>query len=511
MYKVLIVDDEYLIRNDLVNMIHWESLPLTLTDTAEDGLDALDKIEKEKPDIIITDIRMPEVDGIELIKRVRDLHPEIKFILISGYSEFNYAQSAMKYGVKHYLLKPSTDKQLETVLLHTIEELDETIMSKQTSEQIAQKYSTIKEDATEHYFKMYLTGDSYGQNAWNYFSKKVDSTIISKEGTLVVFKLCSIHELIHVFALQNITREVLLQDHIIIDSKFDSFYSFIVNQDFSTFLEKKLEQVISIFNDLYQLPTICVYKSFVDMKDLPLLYHEIESTILTNYYFLQNKVNHSDLIFNDLNKPFQFEYLSLRLGFDTARIDLTTQELTNYLSQLFSHCFSIKKVNKHLNDLYTIMLSYSNKKTQDTYLSIFNAALQEESNDAIRIALISIATFICNENDSFLKENYSSVVNQMIHLIHNQYNKDDFTLKHIAKNILFLNKDYLSKQFKKETDIGFSEYLCHYRMETAKSLIKYNKYITTSEIASKVGYGINASYFSKAFKKFTGLTPKDYS
>src|SRR5690554_896507 len=114
MFKVMIVDNEPNIRKGLRYIIDWEKYNYTITDLAKNGKDAIEKLQKNYPDLIITDIKMPGMDGLDLIKYIREeLNDDnIKFIILSGYDEFSYAKEAIKYNVRSYLLKPIDEDEL---------------------------------------------------------------------------------------------------------------------------------------------------------------------------------------------------------------------------------------------------------------------------------------------------------------------------------------------------------------------------------------------------------------
>ena len=112
LFKLMIVDDEPVIRNGMANCIDWKHVDCQVVYVARDGLDAYENIEKYAPDIVITDLRMPELDGISLSKYIYENHKEICVIILSGYSDFSYAQQGMSYGVTNYLLKPVTENML---------------------------------------------------------------------------------------------------------------------------------------------------------------------------------------------------------------------------------------------------------------------------------------------------------------------------------------------------------------------------------------------------------------
>ena len=116
MIRVIVADDEYKVCQLICQLIHWDALGMQLVGTASNGIEALQMIEAEKPDLVLTDIRMPGYDGMELLKRARLLNPNMEFIIISGYSHFEYAQTAIRYGVSDYILKPVNEEALNATL-----------------------------------------------------------------------------------------------------------------------------------------------------------------------------------------------------------------------------------------------------------------------------------------------------------------------------------------------------------------------------------------------------------
>ena len=112
MLKLLIADDEKTIRETIRSFINWEALDIEVVGTAKDGIEAYNMILDLYPDIVLTDIRMPGLSGLELIERMHEINKDMQFIILSGYNEFEYAKTAMQYGVRHYLLKPCSEQQI---------------------------------------------------------------------------------------------------------------------------------------------------------------------------------------------------------------------------------------------------------------------------------------------------------------------------------------------------------------------------------------------------------------
>ena len=127
MLKCMIADDEKIIRETIATFIDWEALGLRLIGVCKDGLEAFDLIMDESPDISLIDIRMPGLSGLELIERAASIDPDMNFIILSGYGEFSYAQQAMRFGVRHYLLKPCSPAQIIEAMQKTIEEHKERV------------------------------------------------------------------------------------------------------------------------------------------------------------------------------------------------------------------------------------------------------------------------------------------------------------------------------------------------------------------------------------------------
>ena len=122
MLRLLIADDEKIIRETLCSIIDWKSLDIEVVGVCKNGLEAYDAILDEYPDIVLTDISMPKLSGLELIQKITQNHDNIQFIIISGYQDFSYAREAMKYGIKHYILKPCNEQEIIEAVKDSIKE-----------------------------------------------------------------------------------------------------------------------------------------------------------------------------------------------------------------------------------------------------------------------------------------------------------------------------------------------------------------------------------------------------
>ena len=124
MYKVLLIDDENVILEGLTKIINWKALNCKIVGTAEDGKEGLKKIEDLKPDIVLTDIRMPKISGLEMISLMKDLQPDCQIIILTGFRDFDYAQEAIRLGVLRFLLKPSKKQEIVEAVKQAIEQIE---------------------------------------------------------------------------------------------------------------------------------------------------------------------------------------------------------------------------------------------------------------------------------------------------------------------------------------------------------------------------------------------------
>jgi two-component system, response regulator YesN len=162
------------------------------------------------------------------------------------------------------------------------------------------------------------------------------------------------------------------------------------------------------------------------------------------------------------------------------------------------------------NQINVIPSANDNSELLYYYSGALIVIFQTDNLDSIKTELINITNDIGNIHQKDNAKQYSMVINQIIDEIDKHISNPDLTLKWLAQEVIFMNRDYLSKQFKKETGQTFTEYLMHYRMKRAKELITQSNRLQICDVAENIGFKNNPAYFSRAFKKFTGLAPLTY-
>lgn len=336
MYKLLLVDDEPIIREGLERMIDWEKLDLTLTASCSNAIEALDSMMDDMPDILLTDIRLPGMSGLDLVGRAISLHPMLQTIILSGYDTFQYAQKAVKYGVIEYLLKPCSQDELESALLRACHTLD------RQNQQVLYLYSERRKR----------------------IKTLVDTFTSLREGDLDAAQI-----------------------------------------------EKQVHELVKAVED-------------------PSLLQETLISVVTQ---------------------------SMGSGQTEWGMNIITEAL---------------RARGSLEELITRSLLRLRKEGGST-----------RGNDFVQ---------------------------QMTAYVDTHYTDESLSLQYIADHVVYMNADYIGREFTRAVGQKFSSYLLSTRMEHAKLLMSSDDSLHSYEIAEKVGLGKNPHYFSQLFRKYTGMTPKDY-
>lgn len=355
--RLIIADDEKVIRETISSFINWKSLGIEVVATCKDGIEAYNAIVDEYPDIVLTDIKMPGITGLELIERIHKLDQHIEFIILSGYEEFSFAKEAMKYGVRHYLLKPCNEKQIITAV----------------------------QEIQQHWYM------NEADSRW-----KRESAAIQQ-----------------------------------------SFQTQSARSDFVQVLEQKLESL-----------------DVADGRERNMIFAEIGRTAAPI-------ADQDTLVL--LASGLLLKYA------DRSNVSYSPMQLMDYITEL----------------------------------------RQMKSADAVKESLKNRLPVIFQPPLTASKGT-ADFINRIISYIDNNLADPDISLKNLSEQHLFMNVDYVSKQFARQTGYRFSDFLNRKRVETAKQLLTQNADVQIQDVAEKVGFGNNPQYFCLIFKKYTGLTPSAY-
>lgn len=526
MIKLIIADDEKWVRSAIKALIPFEKLSLTLSCEASNGIEALELCRKHEPDILLTDIMMPGLTGLELIKEAHNLLPKLRIVIISGYNDFEYAKTAMKYGITDYLLKPVDENELIQVLERISTELDEQARLMKAKEDEHDQYKKALPVICEAFLNQVISHNNMTADKMRNELHKYGIELINKSYSVCVTspderltseedrRTSDYYRLLVKRVMKRYAKAVtfpLAQDKTTLVS--------ILNNDNGTegiqkafhlcnlILQKKFKLSIStgisgtthqpcMLQELYPNAcealetrfwegsgTLAVYKPGFLIEDMKLtLSEEILNKITLNLKLsnMQTATSYIEGICNSLKKGGNIKPTIVREFFWQFIQSLIT--LLNIQLTFFRHEATVMGEQPYERIKGTLFMSRIESYIKELLQRIFNFYHDKNPLD--------------NKN---LVENAKKI-------IENNF-AGDISLEQVSRHV-HLSSAYLSELFKKETGMSFIDYKTIVRIECAKKLI-CTPLMNISEISTKVGYS-DPKYFSKLFKKITGKTIYEY-
>lgn len=509
--KAILIDDEPIILEGLQKIIDWKALGFEIVATAQDGIEGLEKIEKFKPEVALIDIRIPGIDGLALISRLKEGGVNTKIIILSGYSEFEYAKEAIELGVESYLLKPVDPYLLQQKL--------EKVKQKISQEMELQKIMhATQELGLEKVIEKLLLG-TFDSHEIEYFNSFYKLSLPWKKYQVAIVTFC------------NKRNQKFIEDKVFyFKSEVDGFlkrnkcgYSTVVNNNicilFKNFwypfnsksiniLKENLmkiaesQVIISIGSEVndYNL----IKKSFQEASGL------LEKRFLLGYkgiIYIGECNEYEKNRKNEFNDKEYIEKLTLAIvlnGFDSINQILEEKAENLLYSDMSEEDIKINFSNFYIETLYKLLQNDLYKPAVEKYLSqdvLKNLYMQPtltELKSLIKFYFISLA-------DEISKINPESFKAKIAEFIEKNYFAD-IKLETIA-NTFGYNSSYFSKLFKKVFGENFTVYLDKVRIEKAKAFLKEGYKVC--ETCKKVGFE-DVDYFCSKFKKYVGLSPKEY-
>ncbi|MBU3099118.1 MULTISPECIES: response regulator transcription factor [Clostridium] len=511
MYKVLIVDDERIIREGIANSIEWNKYGFSLCGMAQNGIDAYEIIKQIVPEVVITDIKMPGMGGLELISRIYKEYPQIIFIILSGYGEFEFANKAMKYGVKYYLLKPCDEDEIIKILKKIAIEKKEKEKKDKFLTDINDNLKKVLPQVGEQFLRDFIIGVNYSKLECEYFLRLFD--IKETKFKLVVFKLDNGVDLLEKFALKNIAYDILNQNVVYLSTILDNNILLLIKSIDLSMLTDLLSQIKDIFNKYFKYDICIGVSNENSFESIQKMYLEVKECLKCEFYLGDNKIITEKIIeFNksqdNLNDSTYNEMIAVSVK--TGNIESLNFQLDSFFHKIYQEKVEIEMAKNYCFEIFLIILRQGNHKEVSSYAKGLYEIQDKSTLKQISVYIKYIANEIAKKNFDNNTENYGAIISTVINCVENNIQNYELSLTWIAKKVLFINENYLGKLFYKHTNEKFSKYVVRLRMEKAIELIRSKKDYKVYEITEQIGFGDNTQYFSQVFKKYTGYTPSEY-
>lgn len=533
--KVFLVEDEMVIRRGIKNSIDWEKEGYIFCGEASDGELAYPMIIKEKPDILITDIRMPFMDGLELCKLVKKELPNIKILILSGYDEFDYAKEAIRLGVTEYLLKPISSGKL----LEALNGVSESIRREKEDKDLVRKYMEEMRENTEHekqkFFEQMIAGNLSMADALE-TGKKYEMSLSAGMYNLLLFRFTlgeenrKSGELLGEaeYAIEKLTERL---EYVFEFQRGVEGWAFLLMADNE---EQMSERVKELSKDLEEImknySTIAYFggigQPVARLRELEESFREAERALAARFTMELNRIISVDDIrmaqnvdtlddieitsFGEIEKTRTMLEKFLNNGLE----DEIDEFVDVYINELPEENLKSVLMRQYIiMDAYIVMMSFCEKiegiegemqaQSEELKNSMKTIQTVEEIKNYIRMLLKKII----GVRDTISGRRYSDIIEIAKDQIRKTYMSDEISLNTVAAEV-GMSPSYFSSIFSKEMGKTFVEYLTEIRMDRAKELLMCSS-MKTSEIGYEVGYK-DPHYFSYIFKKTQNCTPKEF-
>ncbi|MGL6202165.1 MAG: response regulator [Lachnospiraceae bacterium] len=523
MLKVMIVDNETAIRKGLIHCIRWENLDCIITAQAEDGIDALEQLPSVKPDIVISDIRMPGMDGLELAREIREHYPRIKVIILTGFPDFEYAQQAITYQVVDFVLKPTSVESLT----RSIEKAKLYITEERVGQELKQKLANEEEQnlvlQRELLLRDLIRGTKFSQlyllnrmaqleiDLTSYYILLLDISSLA-EGSI----LEPDDEKLIMFSgqVQTVISECL-NDCTVFFIPWNDQKSYSIVQSIADFpVQERCTEAINILSSLPQFTLSIGISSYcnrpllmshaaeeadqaaqfakfssdipvMNIKQIPAIPQLVMERIYSDLHLLKSAIeNNNAAVTKDiLNQLFRYIRHN-KLPIDTVR---------NICLYIYQFCSSL------------LFLPDSERHLSENSVSMLKRLIEGTTVDCLEQNMFSFVEQILNQPAGSEEEADNLV--QTVKAYIAQHYKGDLSLENLAQQV-FITPGYLSRLFKRKVGINLSTYVQNARINEAKILLRITP-LKIHEVAERVGIP-DPVYFSRTFKKITGVKPKDY-
>lgn len=530
MIRILIVDDEIVIRKGIITSIDWESMGMSIAGEASNGREGYEKAIALKPDIVITDVRMPVMDGLELTKLLKENMPDVRVVIISGYDEFKYAREALRMGVNEYLLKPIGADELIKIML---KQYDEIIRKNDQVSQDSRIKSIFRENLSfmqARFIGSVLKGESKNPSDITEKARELNVDLSGREYQVIIIdiddfllitenKTESEKDFIKT-NVRNMSEEILNPSvkSVVCLSEADSLFSVINVKDSNRYdLFNLYKEIRYTVNKKYGITlTICVSNIYKSISDLPKAYDEAVFILKNKAFAGKDKIITTKDV-EKLGSVSQVMYPSSEekevIGYLKT---MDTEKLSTVLERMYSSFINSKADYEEVKNICLRMITIAEsqldelgvdyRKYTDRQFGTYSEIEKYETLEDIKLWMKNIFRGYIEAMQKGKNEKFKGIVKVAMKYMNDHYS-ENIGVEDIAA-ITYVSPNYFSRVFKKETGKSFTEWLNNVRLDKAKIILKDLRF-RVYEVAEQVGYN-DYKIFTHNFKKYVGCTPKEY-
>lgn len=522
LYSVLLVDDEEDAFQVIMRKISWEELGFSIAGYAGNGIEALEMAEKVQPDVVMTDIRMPYMDGLSLSRKLKELYPNIKIIIFSGFDEFEYAREAIRIEVEAYVLKPIHSGELRKIFENIKADIDRERDEKQNIDKLQKYYLESLPVLRENFYTLLIEGRIPTEKMEQYFKEYQ----VQMNGPYFVVTVLHMRGLTGEMEpyLIAVSVKKLAEEHV--SEKWNcKIFSYLGEVIIITQLSEKRE--VTDYTDYMDrfckmARRVCstevtagIGRVCDEIKDLPLSYKGAVDAVSYRVILGNTRaINIAEV--NPKNGDEAREERTVRQIFKMIKTgDRTSlgRAVSECVKRLFGRETSLQKYRLLIMEIITEIFRFGSDnqlKLEQIFgedEDVYSAVMGMESVDALKKWLTDVSAkmqemILTDRNDTT-----KSFVRRAIEYVKEHYSEQELSVEVVCK-ALGVSTSYFSTVFKKETGKTFVKYLTEFRMEKAADLL-LTKEEKTYMIAQKVGYS-DPNYFSYVFKRQYGVPPSKY-
>ena len=530
MLKVFLAEDEFIIREGIKNNIDWQAHGYEFCGEASDGELAFPLIQKTRPDILITDIKMPFVDGLALSRLVKKELPETEIIILSGYEEFDYAKEAIQIGVARYLLKPINGE----TLLQEIDSVAEIILDKQKEKEIREKYQREMEENSlrdqMNLFQHLVTGDCSMEELLS-VADKLDLKIMAPWYSIVLLKIQSMkHDYEEysgsIVVVDERIAKLAEPEHVLIFDRALEGRAFLFKADSEdellAYQKEYLGDVKEVLSGYANLRYFGGIGTPVNrLREIPASFEDASHAFAHRYLVAESCILDSSLLMQEgaaenedfrisAVNPEQIDRTKMQEFLRTGDLDEVVYFVDEFFGKLDGGAMKSRIFRQYITmDAYFSIVDFLKglglQKDEIEAPDQDSSILQDEKSAMDYIIRIMEKALVLREKKA--SSRYEDVVSEVIHYIEDNYAQEELSLNILASHVNF-SPNHLSMIFSQQTGQTLIRYLTDYRMNRAKELLRCSSK-KSSVISMEVGYK-DPHYFSYLFKKTQGMTPTQY-